>query len=255
MIDGARTVLIIDDQDMSYQYLENRFEDSKRWRVIRAKSKDAALGRLDRDGEAIDAIILDPGLPPDTHSPLTVGLPLARRIREKFKRKPILVISNLGIEEDVAGEFIAGLLPLGISAVFARQTGDYDPVLLLDLVARGYFILSPGAADELPDVVADRPDPLEEDLWDVVRPLAAGQSYLQIGNELRIDRSTAQSRREKALDVLEKKGELVVEDRRQATSLMSKWYHENKFRFRRDTSSEVYRDQRRNRHHIGDESL
>ena len=255
MTDKSKTVLIIDDQDMSFIYLESRFEASMRWRVVRAKTKDEALYRLEREGDAIDAVILDPGLPPDTNSPLTVGLPLARAIREKYKRRPILVISNLGIKDDPAGELIAGLLPLGVSAVFARQAGDYDPVALLELVAQGYFILSPGAADELPDVVADRPDPLEEDLWDVVRPLAEGHSYLQIGDELGIDKSTAQDRRDRALDRLVMTGELIVEDRKKATPLMSQWYDDNKFRFRRDKPGKVYRDRHRNRIRNEDETI
>lgn len=245
MTDQLRTLLIIEDLDQSFDGLKIRFEASKRWRILRAKTRVDALHQLERDDEEIAAVILDPGLPPDPGSPLTVGLPLARRIRDLYPKKPLLVISLLKIEGNTAEKLIAGLLPLGVSAVFVRQAGQYDPVALLELVVQGFFVLSPGAADELPDVVADRPDPLEEDLWDVVRPLAEGQSYLQIGDDLGIDKSTAQARRDKAIDRLIMLGELVVEDRKKATSLMSQWYQKNKFRFRRDVPGKVYRDRLR----------
>lgn len=248
MTNQTRTVLIIDDLDTSFRYLEGRFEASNRWRVTRAKNSEQALQRLKGEANGIDAVILDPGLPPDVNSPLMVGLPLARKIRENHERMPILVISNLGIQEDTAGKFIAGLLPLGISAVFVRQAGDYDPVIMLELVVQGFFILSSGAADQLSVVAANRPDPLEEELWDVIRLLAQELSYEQIGKELAIDKTTAQDRRKRALDRLIELGELDMDDEvdgKAATSRLKQWYRENNLRFRRDNAGYVYRARHR----------
>lgn len=239
-IGNNRTVLVIEDIDHSFDGLKQRFEKAN-WKVIRAIDRGTTLNQLEiaeRARDKIDAIVLDLGLPPKNDDPMVTGLPLAGELRRKFPAMAIMAFTQLSIRDQTFSLLLAKLLPLRISLIYIRALPrNADLADLLEKAWLGYYILSPGATDQLPNAVPVHPDPLTDELWETLRMRAERMTAQQIAENLsrKLSTSGAENRLERARKKLMDIGELAS-FQTDSESLIQ-WYHRHYVRYRRDAES------------------
>ncbi|MFQ5600761.1 MAG: response regulator, partial [Candidatus Krumholzibacteriia bacterium] len=84
-----RTILLVDDRKNERRLLYHALK--KDYRVVEAGDGQEALALLDR--EAIDLVILDMHLPPDTGT-AAEGVRLQRTIHERNQPPPIIIVTS-----------------------------------------------------------------------------------------------------------------------------------------------------------------
>ena len=112
-----KRILVAEDEKSLLNVLDNRLTE-KGWEVIPAQTGQEAIDKL-QEGE-FDMIVLDILMPDKT------GFDVLKEIRsiKKLKNVPILVLSNLGADEDVKEA-----MKLGASDFFIKAQHPIDEVL------------------------------------------------------------------------------------------------------------------------------
>lgn len=235
-MNSTRTVLLVEDQLHQYVSFRQDFEEAG-WKVLRAEDRDSVLQRLEevcKAGQAIDAIALDLGLPPDPDNPLRIGVPLAQELRRAHEGIPLLTYTAIQPRATDFAQIIARILPLRASFIYTRQLDGIRLSYFLDLTWRGYVTLSPAPADFLPETIATKPDPLADQvcgaLWETLRLLSEGQVIKEIGQAMPdVTPAGVKARLGTIRTRLTEAAEIETTDREDLIS----WYKENHVRYRR----------------------
>lgn len=128
---------------------------------------------------------------------------------------------------------VARLLPLRVSVIYLRRM--VAPPTFADLVElswKGYFFLSPEQADHLPTAVAERPDPLTDELWETLELLSNNMVQKEIAAHLgNITKDAVKNRIGRIKEILLNAGEL--EPFQNETRDIIDWYQTHHIRYRR----------------------
>lgn len=232
---STHLLLLVEDSRLQYAAIKQELENTH-WQIIHCQDMDAALRAYEQGEESgahIGAAAIDLGLPPDPNNPLRIGLKLAKSLRQRDPDLPILVYTGIG--PSVTSRFdvlVAELLPLRISFVSLRSPDDPDIAYILDLIWQDYFILSAGPADFLPHAVAEKPDPLDDQLWETLALIAQGKSYPEIAAELPgVGVEGVRARVGRIRETLIEKGELAEYQRDRLD--LANWFRDHHVRYRR----------------------
>jgi DNA-binding NarL/FixJ family response regulator len=229
-----RYIIVTEDTDMQARMLRLELEDAG-WEIIRAHdslSTLRVLAEASKRQQPIDAIALDLGLPPSKDSPVATGLPLAREIRNQYPGLPILAYTALHPSKFEIEQVIATLTPLRISFLNLRNIAEPDSLAnLMEMVWRGFFLLSPQSADYLPRAIAQHPDPLDEDLWDTLRCLEKGYTYDEAASRMGLSLEGIRARLRRVSTALQAAGEIEAYETHRDDLL--RWYRQNRVRYRR----------------------
>ncbi len=230
----SNLLLLVEDSRLQYASLKMELNQS-RWEIIHCMDMPSALDAFEqgeKTGNHIGAAAVDLGLPPGRDNPLKTGLSLVKSLRQRDSDLPILAYTSLS---PVAAPFdilVAELLSLRTSFVYLRSSDEPDMAQLLDLIWQDYLILSPGPADALPRAVPEKPDPLNDQLWETLTLIARGFSYPEIAAELHgVGIDGVRARVNRIRTILTEKGELA-EYQRERIDLIN-WFRNHHVRYRR----------------------
>lgn len=233
-MDDKRRILLTEDLDMQAKMLRMELQDAG-WNILRAYDSLSTLQELaeaKRNRQPIDAVALDLGLPPTKDSPVATGLPLAQKIRENHPELPILAYTSLHPSKFEIEQVIATLTSLRISFLNLRNIAEPDSLAnLMEMVWRGFFLLSPQSADYLSLAIAQRPDPLDEDLWDTLRCLEKGYTYDEAASYMGLSLEGVRARLRRVSTALQAVGEIKEYETHRDDLL--RWYRQNRVRYRR----------------------
>lgn len=232
-----RMILVIEDKLQQFRTIRTELVEVG-WEVFRAEDEASTWRELElaaAGGRSFDAVLLDMGLPPDIDNPLKVGVPLAGALRRQLPLTPILaytaIIPAAGLID--YDKLLAALLPLKISFIYQRKLPDEDTFSgLLDLILRGFYVLGPGAAEFLPQAVADSPDPLLDKDWETLRGLGLALSDSQIGPHVELTESGVRNRVGNIWERLMELELIPAADRLDRRAVVD-WYFANRVRYRR----------------------
>lgn len=178
-------------------------------------------------------VVVDLGLPPGVDNPMRGGLPLIEKLREEQENLPILAYTSILPTAVNYPYLVADLLPQRVSFVYLRRMiGPPAFADLVELVWKGFFLLSPVPADHLSLAVADRPDPLTADLWETLELLSSNMVQKEVAARLgNIKKDAVKNRVSRIKDILTEDGEL---DYYHAdTHGVIDWYRTHHIRYRR----------------------
>ncbi|MEW5984995.1 MAG: hypothetical protein AB1791_00010 [Chloroflexota bacterium] len=229
----SRNLLLVEDSRFQYQALKAELETSG-WTITRAEDEMSTLRILERTGPPIHAVALDLGLPPGKDNPLQTGLPLLQKLRECESALPILAYTGLAPTAFDHSLLVARLLPLRISFLYLRRMSNQIGLsTLLELVWQGFVFLSPGPADQLPQAVASKPDPLSDQHWQTLKLLAEDLGNKQIAREISdVGTEGVKARLGRIREILVGRGEL--ERHQTAREDLVAWYRRHRVRYCRD---------------------
>lgn len=231
-MDRQRTVLLVEDDIRPYRALKEEFAAAG-WQVRRAEDKDSTLALFEEmacAAQTVDMVVLDLGLPPERDNPLRVGIPLARALRERDDTLPILAYTGMSLRSADSELLVAKLLPLRVSLIYTRNL-SVSLTTLLELVWQGFVLLSPPAAEALPQAAASKPDLLSKQLWETLKLLSEGLSDKEIAQKLDdVGEHGVKTRLRSIREILSDNGELETTSREDLIS----WYRRNFVRYRRD---------------------
>lgn len=233
----GRSVLLVDDMPMSAVPIKAELCEAG-WRVRWVTS--AAEGRAiaeqaARTREQFDLFAIDLGLPPDIDDPLVTGVPLVRLLRISYPEVPIVAYTVNNHKLFPYELILRELLPLNVSFFHSRERETDFVSQLADLVARGYFIVSPAGTIALPRTVPQRPDPLGAENWQILRRISERETYAAIAlhiNGLRNEGSVRGRVDRQIRPALVDAGWLSPSDTDQMD--LKYWFDEHAARYRRD---------------------
>lgn len=233
-METTRSLLLVEDSRLQYAAIKLELENTH-WQIIHCLDMAAALHAYEQGEESgahVGMAAIDLSLPPDPDNPLRIGLRLAKTLRQRDPNLPILAYTSISPSATRFDMLVAELLPLKISFVYLRSSDEPAMAHILDLVWQDYFILSPGPADFLPRAVAEKPDPLEDDLWETLALVAQGKSYPEIAAELpNVGMEGVRSRVNRIREALIDKGELAEYQRDRLD--LANWFRDHHVRYRR----------------------
>lgn len=182
----ARRLLIVENDGLQYRTLRTTFLEEG-WVVERAEDKESALravtSAVERN-EQPDLVLVDLGLPPGPNDPFRGGLPLIEELRATWPPLPIGAYTALSPQNFAYDRALKRLLPRRVSLLWLRQVDERELVRAVELAWRGYCVLSPAPADYLEQAVADRPDPLEDVEWAILKGISDDQTDREIARGL-----------------------------------------------------------------------
>ncbi len=226
-------LLLVEDSRLQYAALKAELKEFP-WEVIHCLDMPSALQAYEKgeaSGNHIGMVAMDLGLPPRHDDPQYTGLRLARELRKRDENLPILAYTSLPPNSTPFDILLAQLLPLRISLIYLRENTP-NLALLLDLVYQDYVILSPGPSDHLPKAIPDRPDPLDDRLWETLALMAQGKSYSEIAVELPgVGIEGVRSRVNRIREILIEKEELAEYQRDRAD--LAHWHRRHHVRYHR----------------------
>ncbi|MBX3057917.1 MAG: hypothetical protein KF770_15735 [Anaerolineae bacterium] len=227
------TLLLVENSRLQLASLKQDL-DPLGWQIIHCTDMPTALNAYDqgeRSGNHIGLAAVDLGLPPSAEDPLQIGPKLIRALRQRDADLPILAYTGLSPQATPYDRLLAELLPLKVSFVYLRRMGPTFAELL-DLVWQDFVILSPGPSDYLRRAVANRPDPLNDKLWETLALLAQGHNYQEIANKLEgVGVEGVRARINQIKEMLIEKEELKEYEREREDLI--KWYRQHHVRFHR----------------------
>lgn len=231
---SSRHVLLVEDILIQYNALKQEFEAAG-WRVSRAEDEESTLRQLDlfeREGVPIDVLAIDLGLPPNADNQVKGGLLLIEKLRQQENKIPILAYTGLSSRR-VYDFLVARLLAHRASFVYLRPLkGDISLANLLQLTWQGFVLLSPEPADYLSKAIPTRPDPLNEQQWEILHLLNQGLTYRQIAERTDANSAdTVKARLTTLREQLVRVGELPAH--RTDAHELRQWYSEQHVRFQR----------------------
>ncbi len=123
----SKTVLLAEDSDF-FRAQVKKYLEQDGYRVLEAPDGEEAWERLEDNAGVVDAVVTD------VEMPRLTGLGLAQRIRgdDRFARIPIIALSSLAGEDDIARGRAAGV-------------DDYQVKLDRDRLIAGLHTLLPSA--------------------------------------------------------------------------------------------------------------
>lgn len=228
-------MLLVEDDRYSYLALRAELEASS-WDIARAEDGEDALSRLPEEGPLpYQVIAIDLGLPPGRDNPFRGGLPLAEKVRARYPAVPILAYTALTPKSFDYSRVIARLLALRASFIYKRRLGENVTFVdLLNLVRKGYVLISPNpAAEFVPDIVPLKPDPLNKTQWQVLQLINENKTYHQI--DVAIDGLSVHGVRDNVARIRQQlidAGELTKVQTDLAD--LRSWYRRNRVRYCRD---------------------
>lgn len=233
----SRHLLLVEDIPLQYNALKPEFEAAD-WQVSRAEDEESALRQLslfEREGSPIDALAIDLGLPPNIDNPLKGGMRLIEKLRQQGNKLPILAYTALTSQHvgPVYAMLVARLLAHRASFIYLRPLrGDVSLANLLQLTWQGFVIISPEPADHLIKAIPTRPDPLNEQQWEILRLLSQDFTYRQVAEKTNAGSAdTVKARLNVLRETLVAAGELAV-DHTDAHELRQ-WYTVHHARYQR----------------------
>lgn len=233
----SRHVLLVEDIPIQYNALRQEFEAAG-WTVSRAEDEESALRQLvlsDQEGSPIDVLAVDLGLPPNIDNPVKGGLLLIEKLRQQESKLPILAYTTLTPKHvgPVYDLLVARLLAYRSSFLYLRPLrGDVSLSNLLHLTWQGFVLISPEPADHLAKAIATRPDPLNEQQWEILQLLSQGLTYRQIATKTSAGGAdTVKARVNVLRETLVRVGELHPD--RTDTNELKQWYIERHARYQR----------------------
>lgn len=185
-----KRLLLVEDQNTEANILIKYLEESG-WQVTKANDRRDAFFRIDeahKRGEEFDFFAIDLGLPPLDEDNAEEGVRLAVELRQRFEDRPILAYtaqSRKTIDYDLV---LRQLLVARISFIYRRRRDErmsFENVV--DVVNKGYLVISPTPVEYLPMAIPSTPDPLSDKHWQALKLLNKGKTYSQVGQEM--DRS------------------------------------------------------------------
>lgn len=233
-METTHSLLLVEDSRRQYAAIKLELENTP-WKIVRCDDMPTALHTYDqgeKSGAPIEIVALDLGLPPDRDNPLKAGLTLAKTLRQRDSDLPILAYTSISPNAAPFDLLVAELLPLRISFIYLRSSDEPGMAQMLDLVWRDYVLLSPGPADFLPRAVAEKPNPLNDQLWETLALIAAGKSYPEIAADLPgVGVDGVRARINRIRDVLIEKGKLADYQRDRID--LANWFRDHHVRYRR----------------------
>ncbi len=229
-----QSLLLVEDSRRQYTAIKLELENSH-WQIIHCIGMSAALHTYEqgeKSGQHIGVAAVDLGLPPERDNPLGVGLQLVKTLRQRDSDLPILAYTSISPNAVSFDRIVAELLPLHISFIYLRSSAEPGMAQMLDLVWQDYVILSPGPADCLSHAVADKPDPLNDQLWETLALMAQGSSYAEIARDLPgVGIEGVRARVNRIREILIDKGELAKYQRDRQD--LANWFRDHHVRYRR----------------------
>jgi CheY-like chemotaxis protein len=230
-----RRLLLVEDLPLPYESLKTHLETNG-WAILHATDTDSALRRMEQaQAEAwpIEIAVVDLGLPPGPDNPLRGGLPLIDQLRELQENLPIMAYTSIPPTSVNYAYLIARLLPLRVSLIYLRRMITTPTFAdLVELAWKGYFFLSPEQADHLPTAVTDRPDPLNDDLWETLELISSNMAQKEVAARLgNITKDAVKNRVSRIKELLLEAGELELYQNE--TRDIVDWYQTHHIRYRR----------------------
>jgi|GEM_PF-2103801 len=230
----SNRILLVEDSGLQYRSFDIEFKDAE-WEVIRAIDKEDALYRLRSLGEGgitIDFAAIDLGLPPAKDEPRQgIELIAAIRAMKEYRDLPIMAYSSLSKINYPA--VVRRLTVLRASFIAIRPLGGEIRIMdFVDLIRRGYFLLSPAPASNLHAAVPYHPDPLRAELWGTLEKINDGLTHNEVADFLKIAPDTVKTRIEKVRQILTESNEVPINAQ---TSDLLAWYREHRTRYAWDS--------------------
>lgn len=233
---SKRRLLLVEDIPMQYDSLKTQLE-SAGWHLLHAMDEQSALHQVIQAQDEkwpIEIAVVDLGLPPGVDNPFRGGLPLIKQLRAGQENLPILAYTSILPTAVDYSVLVSEFLPRRVSFVYLRQlVGPPSFTEAVQLVWKGFLLLSPAAADQLPMAVAARPDPLSEEMWQTLELLSRNMAHKEVASQLgTIKKDAVKNRVARIKDILIDSGEL--EHYQADTSGIIDWYRINHVRYRRN---------------------
>jgi len=177
-----RSLLFIENQEHQWLGLCTPAKDAG-WHVTVQGDPDKAfrlLEELIEHNNPPDVVSIDLGLLDKPNRP-DYGLACLSRISKRWGRTlNVIVHSGIPLEETVMRRVLAA----GASYFHLNEGSSESYVKLLEHVARGYAVYSPGPAALLPSMVALKPDPwaANPEFWRMAPLLHEGLTYKKIAS-------------------------------------------------------------------------
>lgn len=231
---STRRLLIVEDQTVTYTGLKEHFEKAG-WAVERAGDAESAIyavGRAAGSGSPFDLVLVDLGLPPVINDPFRGGLPLIDRLREDWSDLPIAAYSALTSREFDYARALKALLVRRVSFLPTRVTPVPELLSAAELASLGYCVVPGAAAGYLEKAIADRPDPLDEKDWQILKGLSKGLSDSKIAEGMEdLQQDAVRKRIRKIRDTLVDSNWLP--ENQTDRSQLGQWYRDHHVRFSR----------------------
>lgn len=233
---ARRRLVVVDNSDYQYNSIRSELSESG-WEVMRDVDQESALFRFKQcqaQGTPIQAAAVDLGLPPGIDDPFAAGIPLIARLRQEAPALPILAYTSLTPLSFSYELALRALLRLKASFLYFRELSEKVTFAqLLELTWLGYVVVSPAAAEKLNDLIASRPDPLPDRLWETLKLLSSEKTYKEIAYDLGdLRQGGVKNRVSQIRDILRDAGELQpYQDQNED---LVNWYRRNKVRYCRE---------------------
>lgn len=230
-----RRLLLVEDLPIPYDSLKKQFEAAG-WDVLRAIDEASTLRQIEQaknEENQVEMVVVDLGLPPGIDTPSRGGLPLIKKLRTQHENLPIFAYTSIMPTAVNYSYLVADLLPQRVSFIYLRRmVGSTTFADLVELVWKGFFLFSPVPADHLPFAVANRPDPLTDDLWETLELISSDLAQKEVAARLgNVKKDAVKNRVARIKEILIEAGEL---DYYQAdTRGIIDWYRTNYIRYRR----------------------
>jgi len=183
----SKRLLLVEDQFSEADILSNYLKEAG-WQVTRANDRQDAFYRIDeagKRGEEFNFFAIDLGLPPLDEDHAEEGVRLAVELRERFEDRPILAYTAQGHKTIDYDLVLRQLLVARISFIYRRRRDErLSFAEVVEIVDKGYLVISPTPADYLPLAIPSTPDPLGDKHWQALKLLNEGKTYAQVGKEM-----------------------------------------------------------------------
>lgn len=231
-----RRLLIVENSPLQYEFLRMQVEPDQ-WAILRAEDEASSLRQMERaiqEDWPIEIAAVDLGLPPGADNPMRGGLPLIENLRRWQENLPILAYTSIPPTSTNYPYLVARFLPLRVSFIYLRpMSGPPSFIEMIEMVWKGFFVLSPAPTDQLPMAVADQPDPLSADQWETLELLSSNLAYKEIAASLDnpVTRDGVKSRIARIKEILFDVSEIHYENAESRDII--DWYLTHYIRYRR----------------------
>ncbi len=239
----SKRLLLIEDQSSQAETLTRSLKENG-WNVTRAYDRQDTFFRIEqasRRQEQFDFFAVDLGLPPLDEDHAEEGIRLAIELRERFENYPILAYTAQGHKTIDYDLVLRQLLVARISFIYCRRRDERISFAeVVEIVNKGYLVISPTPADYLPLAIPSTPDPLSDKQWQTLKLLNEGKTYAQMGKEM--DR-TSESIQNWIGDIRDALAPFIlpadmgdIHNSRETIQLkdLTNWYRNNRVKYCRD---------------------
>ena len=189
-----KTILIVENSDSQLAAIKSQLQEFwPHWRVLQTLNIDDTMSKLqEMANHPPDLVSVDLGLETREDDPY-FGLRLLRMINEQYHGIPLAVHSSLPPNPETTHAIIA----IPASYIRVRDTAAVTAYCaVMPFLCNGFMVYSPATAARFGDSVAVKPDPLNNDDWDLLKMLAQINpplTYAQIANSYLLTEQTITS--------------------------------------------------------------